>query len=79
MTTLKIGRGDRAIGHIIATRPAGFVTLSALQWLQEAGVAFTQLTFNGEVVFSTGPAGTDQPSLRRAQALASGNTPVSRS
>jgi CRISPR-associated endonuclease Cas1 len=73
MTTLRIARGERSINHIIVLRPTGFYTGNALQWMHDTGIAFTQFTFDGEVVFSTGPAGTDQPSLRRAQALASGN------
>jgi hypothetical protein len=73
MTTLRIARGERTVNHVIALRPTGFYTGSALQFMHNVGIAFTQLTFDGEVVFSTGPAGTDQPSLRRAQALAAGN------
>jgi CRISPR-associated endonuclease Cas1 len=73
MTTLRIARGERTVNHIVALRPSGFYTGNALQWMHETGIAFTQLSYNGEVVFSTGPVGTDQPSLRRAQALASGN------
>jgi CRISPR-associated protein Cas1 len=74
MTTLRIARGERTVNHVIALRPTGFYTGSALQFMHDVGIAFTLLSYNGRVVFSTGPAGTDQPALRRAQALASTNS-----
>jgi hypothetical protein len=55
MTTLRIARGERTFNHVIALRPTGFYTGNALQWMHDVGIAFTQLTFDGEIVFSTGP------------------------
>jgi CRISPR-associated endonuclease Cas1 len=60
----------RKLRHIVICGSAGgFVTFDALRWLRDTGVAFSQLDWNGEVVIASGPRGTDQPTLRRAQAL----------
>jgi CRISPR/Cas system-associated endonuclease Cas1 len=60
----------RKLRHIIVCGQAGgFVTFDALRWLRDAGVAFSQLDWDGAVVIASGPRGPDQPDLRRAQAL----------
>src|ERR1700758_1902758 len=60
----------RKLRHIIVCGQAGgFVTFDALRWLRDTGVAFSQLDWDGTVVIASGPRGSDQPALRRAQAL----------
>jgi CRISPR-associated endonuclease Cas1 len=61
---------SRKLRHVIVCGQAGgFVTFDALRWLRDTVVAFSQLDWNGTVVIASGPRGTDQPDLRRAQAL----------
>ena len=47
------------------------MTFDALKWLRDIGAAFVQLDSDARLVSSTATVGTDQPALRRAQALAS--------
>ena len=65
MTTLRIARGERSIDHIVLTRPTGFFTGAALQFMHQVGISFSQLTYDCQLVLTVGPPGTDQPSLRR--------------
>jgi len=61
---------SRRLRHVVVCGHAGgFVTFDALRWLRDTGVAFSQLDWDGAVIIASGPRGTDQPALRRAQAL----------
>ena len=61
---------SRKLRHVVVCGHAGgFVSFDALRWLRATGVAFSQLDWDGAVIISTGPRGTDQPALRRAQVL----------
>jgi CRISPR-associated endonuclease Cas1 len=77
MEELRFTRAEASAGvlrHIVVTGNAGgFITFAALEWLRDTGVAISQLTYDGQVVYASGPRGPDQPSLRRAQALAADN------
>ena len=73
METLRLPRAGCPIRHIVATRPDGFLTLSAAAWLRQVGVSFSQLGWRGEVIFTIAPPGPDRPAMRRAQALAAGS------
>jgi len=52
---------------------SAFITFGAVKWLHGVGASLVQLDWDGTVLLATAPAGTDQPGLRRAQALAAGN------
>jgi CRISPR-associated endonuclease Cas1 len=73
MITHRFRRADCPIKRIVVTRPDGFITFAAIKWLHGIGAGLVQLDWDGTVLLATAPAGTDQPSLRRAQALAAGN------
>jgi CRISPR associated protein Cas1 len=73
MATHRFRRADCPINHIVVTRPDGFITFAAIKWLHGVGVSLVQLDWDGTVLLASAPAGRDQPALRRAQALATGN------
>ncbi len=52
------------IGH------TGFVSLEALRWLRDAGVAFVQIDADGTLIASFAPEGTNDVARRRAQLAA---------
>jgi CRISPR-associated endonuclease Cas1 len=61
---------SRKLRHVVVCGQAGgFVTFDAMRWLRDTGVAFSQLDWDGAVIIASGPRGTDQPALRRAQDL----------
>jgi CRISPR-associated protein Cas1 len=68
-------RADCPIDRIVITRPDGFITFGAIKWLHGIGAGLVQLDWDGTVLLATTPAGSDQPALRRAQAMA-GDTEV---
>src|SRR5437764_11914636 len=73
MTTHRFRRADCPISRFVVTRPDGFITFAAIKWLHGVGASLVQLDWDGTVLLATAPAGTDQPALRRAQALAVGS------
>jgi CRISPR-associated protein Cas1 len=73
MVTHRFRRADCPINRIVVTRPDGFITFAAIKWLYGVGASLLQLDWDGTVLLATAPAGADQPTLRRAQALAAEN------
>jgi CRISPR-associated endonuclease Cas1 len=71
--TLRLPRAGCPVKNIVVTRPDGFLTFAALEWLHQVGVSLTQLDWHGEVIAAIGPPGPDRPAMRRAQALAAGS------
>ncbi len=63
----KIGHGFE---RLIVLGHSGTVTLEALRWLRDVGVAFVQIDRDGQVVTVSGRLGTADPRLLRALALA---------
>ena len=74
MVICRFRRADCPVDRIVVTRPDGFITFGAIKWLHGVGASLVQLDWDGTVLFATAPSGTDQPALRRAQALAIGNS-----
>jgi CRISPR-associated endonuclease Cas1 len=61
----------RRLRHVlICDKAGGYVTIEALRWFKDTGIAFSCVDWDASIVFSTGPRGTDFPALRRRQALA---------
>jgi len=52
---------------------SGFVTLDALRFVHDAGAAIVQIDADGQVILASGPLGTSDARLLRAQAAASQN------
>ena len=73
MAAHRFRRAGCPINRIVVTRPDGFITFAAIKWLHGIGVALVQLDWDGTVLLASAPVGADQPALRRAQALATGN------
>jgi CRISPR-associated protein Cas1 len=70
MVTHRFRRASCPVSRIVVTRPDGFITFAAIKWLHGVGASLVQLDWDGTVLLATAPAGSDQPALRRAQALA---------
>jgi len=73
MTTLRFRRADCPVNRIVVTRPDGFITFGAVKWLHGVGASLVQLDWDGTVLLTASPSPSDQPALRRAQALAAGS------
>src|SRR4051794_29866324 len=67
--TSEYGRTDR-LSRLIVHGSTGFITLDAIRWLTATGAALVHLDHAGEVQATTARVGSDNPALRRAQALA---------
>jgi CRISPR-associated endonuclease Cas1 len=71
--TLQLPRSGCPVKDIVVTRPDGFITFAAIEWLHETGVSLVQLDWHGNVLLAKGPAGPDRPAMRRRQALTAGS------
>ena len=71
--TLRLPRAGSPVKDIVVTRPDGFITFAAIEWLHETGVSLVQLDWHGNVLLAKGPSGPDRPAMRRRQALAAGS------
>ena len=59
-----------AIRRLVVISHEGAITLEALRWLTDAGIAFLQIDRDGEVIAASANYGLNDPRLRRALALA---------
>jgi hypothetical protein len=70
------GRFPRAkpgFNRLVVIGHSGLVSLEALRWLHDVGVAVVQIDNDGELVLAAAPSGFDDARLRRAQAPAATN------
>jgi CRISPR-associated endonuclease Cas1 len=63
----RVGHG---LKRLVVISSDGSVSFAALRWLADQKAAFVMLDRNGSVLLATGPVGTRDARLRRAQALA---------
>ncbi len=56
--------------RLVVLGHTGYVTLEALRWLRDAGVAFAQIDADGKLIASFAPEGTNDVARRRAQLAA---------
>ena len=68
--TRRYARVHSGLERLVVLGQSGYVTFDALKWLRDIGAAFVQIDSDARLVASTASVGTDQPALRRAQALA---------
>src|SRR5712692_8530946 len=66
----RIGHG---LKRLVVIGSDGLVSLAALRWLEDQDAAFVMLERNGKALCVTGPVGSSDTKLRRAQALAISN------
>jgi CRISPR-associated endonuclease Cas1 len=67
---IRLPRVNHGLKRLICISEDGFVTLSALKWLDAQNVSFLMLDRTGKIQFLTGPTAPSDARLRRAQALA---------
>lgn len=64
-------RATSGLKRLVVLGHTGYVTLDALRWIADIKAGYLQIDQDGRVLAAFGPAGTDRPALRRAQAMAS--------
>lgn len=69
----RFSRTTRDLKRLVILGHTGSISFDALRWLHDIGCTFVQLDIDGMVLTASGPTGSDDARLRRAQALASGN------
>jgi len=71
--TIRLPRVGHGLERLIVIGSDGFVSLSALEWLEAQDASFVMLERDGKVSCVTGPVRPSEAKLRRSQALAAGN------
>lgn len=66
------GRATHGLTRLVLLGSSGTLSLAALTWLADVGIAFVHLALDGRVLATSAGLGLDDPRLRRAQALAWG-------
>lgn len=66
----RLSRAQRAVRRIVVLGHTGHLTLDAVRWCAEVGVALVQVDTDGDLLAVAGATDHDDPRLRRAQALA---------
>jgi CRISPR-associated endonuclease Cas1 len=61
------------IGRLVVIGHEGAITLEALRWINDAGIAFLQIDRDGRIISASAQFGLNDPRLRRALALAPTN------
>jgi CRISPR-associated endonuclease Cas1 len=61
---------DRSLKRLVVLGHSGTITFDALRWLHDAGVSFTQLDADANVLAVSAALGRNDGRLRRSQALA---------
>jgi CRISPR-associated endonuclease Cas1 len=71
--TRKVPRAQRTIRRIHILGHTGHITLEAIRWCHDTGIALIGLDSNGTLVLTAGTTGRNDARLRRAQAAAANN------
>lgn len=70
---IRLARVGHGLKRLVIVGSDGFVSLAALRWLTDQNAGFVLLERDGKTICVTGPVGSSDAKLRRAQALAIGN------
>lgn len=68
---LRLSRVNPDLKRLVIHGHAGTISLDALCWLRDTGIAFTHLDHDGAVIAMSGPGSVDDVRVRRGQAFAS--------
>ncbi len=68
--SFRLSRATSRLKRLVMLGHSGTVSLEAMRWLHDVGAAFVQIDADGTVITVSAPQGTDEPRLRRLQALA---------
>ena len=71
----RLPRAQRTVTRIVLLGHTGSVTLDAIRWCADTGIAIIEIDTDGRLLLTAGTPGRDDPRLRRAQAAAA-NAPV---
>jgi CRISPR-associated endonuclease Cas1 len=66
----RLPRAQRAVRRIVILGHTGHITLEAIRWCHDTGIALVQLDSNGTLLLTAGRTGRNDARLRRAQAAA---------
>jgi CRISPR/Cas system-associated endonuclease Cas1 len=69
----RLPRVGHGLKRLVVIGSDGLISLAALRWLERQDAAFVMLERNGKMLGVTGPVGSSDAKLRRAQALAISN------
>jgi CRISPR-associated endonuclease Cas1 len=69
----RLPRVGHGLKRLVVVGSDGQISLTALRWLRDQNVAFSFLERNGKVLCVTGPVGSSDAKLRRAQAFGISN------
>jgi CRISPR-associated endonuclease Cas1 len=69
----RLPRAQRTVQRILILGRTGHITLEAIRWCHDTGIAIVQLDVNGTLLLTAGRPGVDDARLRRAQAAAAGS------
>jgi len=69
----RLSRAQRTVRRVVVLGHTGHLTLEAIRWCAEVGIALVQLDTDGALLAVAGAKDHDDPRLRRAQALAPDN------
>ena len=68
---IRLSRVNPDLKRLVIHGQAGTISLDALCWLRDTGIAFTHLNHDGVVIAMSGPGSVDDVRVRRGQAFAS--------
>jgi CRISPR-associated endonuclease Cas1 len=66
----RLPRAQRSVRRIVLLGHTGHITLEAIRWCHDTGIAIVHLASNGTLLLTAGKTGRNDARLRRAQAAA---------
>lgn len=69
----RVSKAFADIGRLVVIGHEGAITLEALRWMNDAGIAFLQIDRDGQIISASARFGLNDPRLRRSLALAPTN------